>query len=336
MTHARGVIRALAAPSAIWVAFGCGLAVRTNQPLIVLVIVAVIPLALVWSIALLGVKLREMTGGDEASSSSTTPAHVPPQRAAGSTTSGRSTGRDIGPGYDRFLMIYCGTGVIVMLLVGAGISFSNRHSPDQPQDLLIDAPAGATLLGYQLGSRLNLPECPTKLSADRQIVYGESISAACFKHLDPARAGTPPGRSELLAVERLDIARHYADVNWVRPVCVAVVDGRIAAVAVHIGDMWAHVTRTSELLGASTTSRTWSIDNGKIMRLYASRLWKMPNFRFEIVSERRLAEQSRGSRAEYAVAIASSNGAEDVFANAQTSLDSDCPSIARDELDAGT
>jgi hypothetical protein len=228
MTDVRGVIRALAAPSAIWVAFGCGVAVRTNHSLIVFVIVSAVPLALVWSIALRGVKLRKMTGDGGSSTTSTSPANVPPQRTPSSMTYGRSTRPNIGPGVDGFIMIYYGTGAIVALLVGVGISFANHRSPAQPRDLLVDAPAGAILLGYQLGSKLNLPECPTELAADRKVAYDESISATCFKHLDATRAGTPPGVSELLLVERLDIARHYSDVNWVRPVCVAVIDGRIA------------------------------------------------------------------------------------------------------------
>jgi len=126
--------------------------------------------------------------------------------------------------------------VLFLLLV---VYLSSRHhdrvSTLPPALSLLHPNAdGAELVDYRLGERLDVPECPSAAGSLQRSYQGPD-GGACFRHLTSERIGSPLGTDENVVVDRLDLAR-FEVFSVVQPVCVALRDGRIVGVAVHVAE----------------------------------------------------------------------------------------------------
>jgi hypothetical protein len=216
--------------------------------------------------------------------------------------------------------------------VWIGDLYDETRTPAQPRKIIALDDAGSSFMGYRIGASFNLPQCSTKVVDGQRAEYDAQTSSACFRHMDSLIPGAPLMASEMLLVDRLDIARHYANVNWIRPVCVVVEHGRILAVAAHI-DMGRAKPVTeveaafAEALHGEPRLWTWTRSNQRELTAFASRVWKRTDMVFAILTEERHLTNGRGEFPPSAMIVAAKPDILYRFESNGTVLEGDCPAI---------
>ncbi|WP_322093953.1 hypothetical protein [Paraburkholderia bannensis] len=213
-----------------------------------------------------------------------------------------------------------------------GNQYEETRTPAQPREIIELDDAGSSFMGYRIGAAFDLPECTTKVVDGYRAEYVAPTSSACFRHMNSLTPGAPLLASEMLLVDRLDIARHYANVNWILPECVLVEHGRVLAVAAHI-DMGrakpvtaVEVAFAEALHGAPRVS-TWTRSNQRELTSFVGRVWKRTDMVFAILTEERHSANGRGGLPSSAMIIAAKQDILYRFNNDGTRLEGDCPAI---------
>jgi hypothetical protein len=200
-----------------------------------------------------------------------------------------------------------------ILAIPAFIWIGNMHdesrTPAQPRKLIDIDDAGSSFMDYRIGASFNLPQCSIKVVAGQRAEYGAQTSSTCFRHMDSLIPGAPLMDSEIVLVDRLDIASHYSNVNWIRPVCVVVEHGQILAVAAHIDiGRTRPVTEVEaafvEALHGKPRLSAWTRSNQRELSTFASRVWKRTDMVFAILTEKRDSTNGRGGLPPSAMVIA--------------------------------
>ncbi|MGC7402361.1 hypothetical protein ACPWR0_00810 [Pandoraea pneumonica] len=233
--------------------------------------------------------------------------------------------------WGRTLVLLVGTMLAAVLIVVLIVSFAPRPrtaaTPPLAVSLLHLDTEGPELADYRLGARLDVPECPSTSGA-LQRSYSGPDGPACFRHLSSERIATPLGADENVAVDRLDLAR-FGVINPVQPVCVALRDGHIVGVAVHVAKYRRRDVERSiqNTLQQPPDHVRWYSDPGSDS-YYERDLWSSPQVRSAVYT-RTVPPHGRAPGYDYSTLVMESPEGPRPFAATRMALD-DCPRIALD------
>jgi hypothetical protein len=228
--------------------------------------------------------------------------------------------------------VLCGCILSLPAFIWVGNLYDESRTPTQSRKIIDIDGAGFSLMGYLIGGPFELPQCSTRVKDGYNAEYEAPTSSACFRHMDSSMPGATLTASENVLVDRLDIARHYANVNWIRPVCVAVDHDRILAVAAHI-DMGSGKPVTEveaafvKALHDEPRVATWTRSSQRELITFTSRVWTQTDMVFAIVTEEQHSTNGRGGLPPSAIMIAAKPDILYRFKSHRTLLEGDCPVI---------
>jgi hypothetical protein len=213
-----------------------------------------------------------------------------------------------------------------------GNLYYETRTPTQARKIIDIDDAGSSFIGYRIGAPFDVPQCSTNVVDGRRAEYDTQTSSVCFRHMDSVIPGAPLMAFEMLLVDRLDIGRHYANVNWIRPVCVAVEDGRIMAVAAHIDMGRAKPVSkveaaVAEALHGEPRLTTWARSNQRELTSFTSRVWRQTDMVFAIFTEERRSINGRGGFPPSSMIVAAKQDILYRFEGNKTVIEGDCPAL---------
>lgn len=233
-----------------------------------------------------------------------------------------------------FHAIYYGAMSLCFLLPFSAMHFQDTN-PIKPKDAaFVIKPGGGSILGYEIGEAFDVPQCLERRSAvSGSQEYLPPSKDACFRHQVLADSGRPIAKVENVLVDQLDIRQRFGGVNAVRPLCVAVKDGRVRAVAVHIdgagGHMDDRMRAIEQMISAMTQAVPVRISMSEVVldrtETQTVRRWRTSGEEFALVSQ--VSQANFGKRVSVFRAMLIGGVPEGIadFSGALNSLKGDCP-----------